>query len=445
MGCLMKKILLLILILIFCKGLIYSKEDIKYLREDVINDMNYIVEKAEEIHPNLYHSITKEEIESYIIEYIERLPNQISEKQVKKEFAELIIQFQEGHSLALDYYFLMKKSKNKTIPFKIYWKNEKCYIIKALNQELIGKELLKINNVSISEILKNISKIIPSETLSWKDWNINENFSLYYNLLYGLSDSYEILYKGEVYNNEIEIKGVSFEEYKNVVRIKRDKYNLDILSDKLAIIRIDSFDEEKEYDEFIEMTFSKLKKYKIKNIIIDIRNNGGGTTNSSEILIRYISKGKIKNGLIESKISKEFKEVYRNDKEIQNAKLGSILKRKRQQLNSLGRYDGKVFVLSGGGSFSTATSFLAMVKDNELGIIVGTESGTFASAYGEPYLIVTPNTKNKILISTKYIIRPNEERSKHGVIPDIIVEAKMEDLLNGIDTPVEYIKQNLIK
>ncbi|BDU51189.1 hypothetical protein HLVA_17580 [Haliovirga abyssi] len=85
-----------------------------------------------------------------------------------------------------------------------------------------------------------------------------------------------------------------------------------------------------------------------------------------------------------------------------------------------------------------------MVQAYKLGTIIGEESGTRYSDYGNAISFRTKYTKTLISISNKYLSDPSEKKIKRGVIPDIIVRPKIDDIINGVDTQLTYILKNLI-
>ena len=88
----------------------------------------------------------------------------------------------------------------------------------------------------------------------------------------------------------------------------------------------------------------------------------------------------------------------------------------------LARFPGPVAVLTSAYSASGAVVLAATVQDHGLGVVVGEETGQWATMHGEPYYFELPNARLLVGVSTYRIVRPSGSEAPGGVAPDVEVE-----------------------
>ncbi|WP_127845818.1 S41 family peptidase [Psychroflexus aestuariivivens] len=124
-----------------------------------------------------------------------------------------------------------------------------------------------------------------------------------------------------------------------------------MLNDTIGYIKISRF-AESTYDEF-RLKMNELKTPQMKNVVIDLRNNGGGfLKQATDILDEFIAKDKL---LLYTKNKKgDINETFSTDR---------------------GEYeDQKVFVLIDGKTASASEILAGAIQDNDRGTIVGRRS-----------------------------------------------------------------------
>ena len=209
---------------------------------------------------------------------------------------------------------------------------------------------------------------------------------------------------------------------------KQKKYSLQLINDTTALLNIRIFniggnaqeDEHLAYVKFLDSIFFKFKtENKVKNLIIDIRNNPGGTDpnqtktftyltnkpfkeNSSAFInfteiplpkyYKYNSLDKENQKLQRLDFEKQLKEEFTIEKEgayYQNQDKNPIWLPNNQSFN------GTIYLLINPNVASAASNFAALVKGNTNAIIIGEE--TTGGYYGHnghtPIEYVLPNSK----------------------------------------------------
>ncbi len=167
---------------------------------------------------------------------------------------------------------------------------------------------------------------------------------------------------------------------------------------------------------------AEINQKGIKNLIIDVRWNGGGSQHSSIHLLRYLAK-------------KPF--VYYSRSEYEG-KPGKIVG--EESFESFeNRFNGKLFFMMDGIGNSTTGHFMSLVKVLNLGTIVGEELGSnqFCSAGQKvcrlKHTKLVFNVANNTHVSTATTL-PDET----GILPDHYVIQSIDDYLKGLDTVKEF-------
>lgn len=169
--------------------------------------------------------------------------------------------------------------------------------------------------------------------------------------------------------------------------------------DKTGYLRIETFSNTT-YKQFKE-SLETLEKDGIENLIVDVRNNGGGFLNSAvEIAELFVEKGKPIYGLQ----TKYKKEMYKD-----------TTKEKR---------DYKVIVLINGGSASASEVLAAALKESYGATLLGTKS------YGKGTVQDTSELESGGMIkyTTAYWLTPKGVTiNEKGLTPDIEVTGSFKD------------------
>jgi C-terminal processing protease CtpA/Prc len=107
-------------------------------------------------------------------------------------------------------------------------------------------------------------------------------------------------------------------------------------------------------------------------------------------------------------------------------------------------YNGKVYVLINGLTFSASTLFCNTIKGQENVILAGEETG--GGWYGNSGIlipkIVLPNTKLRIRLPFFRLVQYQHIPIKGtGVAPDIYIGPDWRDVINDVDTKLERVRQ----
>lgn len=212
---------------------------------------------------------------------------------------------------------------------------------------------------------------------------------------------------------------------------------------------------------FINHSFKEIKKQQCKNLVIDLRSNGGGEINMSTLMARYIRRtsfkvadsayattkclspytGKIKQGWL-SNLGLFFFTKKRKDG---NYHFG-YYERKSFAPKKKNHFDGDVYVLINGPTFSASTLFSHTLKGQDNVLIVGEEAG--GGWYGNNGImipdIVLPKTKLRVRLPIFRIVQYHHvPKDGRGVQPDVYIPPIGDAIKNGIDRKMLWIMNRI--
>src|ERR1700742_1881982 len=94
----MKKLTVFCLLLATMISFCYAQDSLKYSKKQVAADINLFMTSAADIHPNLYHDISKQQLANKVDSLIKTLPDSLSELRTYRAFAEATAFINEGHT-----------------------------------------------------------------------------------------------------------------------------------------------------------------------------------------------------------------------------------------------------------------------------------------------------------------------------------------------------------
>jgi hypothetical protein len=474
-----KKVILVILILSTFFKITLGQEESKselYSPSELIEDYDYMLITLEETHPNLYAYIPRDEFITKTDAFRKSINEPLSKTEFYKILYKTIALIKQGHTMVFgDAGFgNFKNEGGLSFPFEITYFSDHVYIDQnySLNQELIkGTELIAINRIPVTRIIEDFTPYLVVRPNGYIGKTLTYHWPKLLWLEHGFSDNFTISY---ILPNSDKIETITIEGVKKELMTNNStpRYSKDfeyrIEQDRsLAVMTINTFEFQfDQYDSLLKSAFRDIKQNEINNLIIDVRANHGGNGNIVPTLVDYLTnKPYITGGKSEVKTSEATRECYTTNPIFVNA----IEQARKAEANSFdfielvncflekpagtittfpeekiipaeneNRFHGKLFVLTSDDTFSSGTLFSAIIKDNDIGTIVGTETSDNPTMYACIMLFELPNTKINIQNSTEYSVRPAGYDDGRGVIPDFKVMPTYRDLISGHDKVMNY-------
>ncbi|WP_312313793.1 S41 family peptidase [Empedobacter brevis] len=389
----------------------------KTLKKDsIISEFTELYNLTNTIHPGQFMFCSKNEFDKTYLNLKNSIKSDLSVVEYYKLTATLMAKIKDGHT-AVDRTQIIKLLNDRLVfPFSVYKINNNYYLYKSTseNNEYVGLQIVKINGKEINSIVKEIRKFTHLEGENETGLNTRFNHFPFYYFIFNQTDKFQIEYIDKNNHKQKKVlKGITFETYTKSIAENITPLQTEFKTNNLAVLKFHSFangyDEtnrkiaEKQLDNF----FTQLDSLKTKNLIIDLRDNSGGSADIASYLFSYLTN----------------KPFYYLDYQGSNY------------------YKGNISVLINGGCFSTTGHLLALLREYKIGKFYGeySQGNNYSNAGGQAFVL--PYSKTLVWIPTfQYKMKtPNFEYDTKGIKPDIEIQIEPTDLKTKFDRQMEYV------
>jgi hypothetical protein len=400
-------------------------------------DFRVFREALEKNHAGLYTYKSKQELDHILDSCYQTLSKSMSPLEFGKPILQMISAIQDGHTGSNVPRLLMAhyNEHEKVFPLYLYFVNDKAYVLCGEGLAA-GTEILTIDGRPVDNLAREIYRYLPSDgaITSKKRQQLNDGaFPILYHWIFGHRDTFEVQYKGQSGITEMsKLSAIATSDFTCDYQKKQNNarpLQITFQDNATAVLTVKTFDNGRisranmDFRLFLDSAFAVLQNRKIANLIVDVRDNGGGDDNYGALLYSYLSQ----------KPFRYFASKASNTHSLtpdENPLLGM---QKPQQNN----FKGKVYILTNGVSFSTTADFCATARSNKRAIFVGEETGGgyYGNTSGGRTEVTLPNSGIVVNIPLYKYLNAVEKAQQpdRGIIPDYPVYAKIDDILTHKD------------
>jgi hypothetical protein len=457
-----------------------DKEGYEIGVKELQSDFKILRTSLEEAHPGLYWYTNKKEMDHAFDSTCKLLKKPMTQI----DFLKLLLPLTASIRCAHTNVSVSNEAKNsaftnfKCIPLTLTFINHNAFIkddFSGKANDKIGWEVSAINGKSISEITQTLFKALPAD-------GYNQTFK--YHILEGglFREGYALYidqpakFLVEVIDpstGKRELLTIPASTKKEMERVNKKPafhpeisvYFIDSLS--AAVLRINTFEagsSNAAYRDTLRSVFKAIDERHVNDLIIDVRNNGGGTNGNVTDLYAYLASAPFKHLHRSEMVAAHFTHInhvenpgeFQQLRKVKNSE-GTFqvdyrypgTKVREPVKNYL--YKGNVIVLANGGTVSAASEFVALAKYHKRAAIIGEETGgCYYGATGGNYLILTlPASKIKVRIPAIRIFNAVDidtvsQPVGRGVLPDVEVVPDIKSRISNNDAvlglAINYIR-----
>ena len=405
----LKKLLLLLLFIPLYSPAQQSLNQLSV--EEFRKDFQHLYDSLQINHLNLYHYSSKSQFDSMFREIYDEIPSlKIDQRMVKlKQFVALA---GDGHT------FIMPSNKAGEFPFESFLFDNKLIIIKSKSdQEILGAELIAINDKPIQEITELIKTIIPkgesdyyikdktpTQLQNWENLKglgiIQGNSAVFtFN-----KNATSFKRKFSSNSNERQEKWIwAYEKLPLFLKAAEDnnyRISFEAINKEVLYLNFSGYPSWEEFESISNSILDIfLKKNNLGKIVIDTRLNEGGNFMKA---LRFLLPVFLVNKALNPKV--------------------------------------QYYIICGRHTFSAGMSNTVQLRDCLNAIVIGEPTGAIPNGYQENYLFKLPNSNLEFSVSQLFYSFQNN--NSNGVQPDIFIKPSFSDYSKGNDPAIEWILKN---
>ncbi len=378
-------------------------------------DINYLHRQLELRHIDLYHQISKPEFESALNAIKLQLP-ELNQSQVALELMRLFRKIGDGHTQ-----FAYWGSRHHRFPLELTVFDEKLQVtaIPPKHKQLLGAELVFINGIAIGDIVQRLRPLLQGVENSYSEMQrLAETITVAEMLIgigiatqdkaveFGFKDIHGNRFNITLASNKpgpVELARPGSQAPASFIKHNASIKGVELLLDTkmhTALIRFDSYPESG-MSEFAEQLSGIFSQHNIRNLIIDLRENGGGDFFVGLTLA-----------------------------------WGLVL---CDQLD----WRNGIYTLTGRRTFSAAMSNAVQFRQILNAKLIGEPTGANPVGYQDAGTFELPHSGWRVMYSKRFY--RFQETASLGVQPDVYIKPNLGLLMQGKDAQLEWILADIRK
>lgn len=481
----MKNFLPLVILLLFISSCaVYKKYEPakKFSRQDLLEDYSLFRKILEESHPGLYWYTPKDSVDYYFEAGARKINDSLPEYKFRNILSYVISKIRCGHTSVRASGEASKYAegvRSFALPLSVKAWPDTVLVTSNLNKKdsAVTKGILlkSIDGKPIQNVIDSFFSQLPADgyntTHKYQTLSNGAVFRNLYGAIYGLKRKMEVTYADtagnlktallDVYNPAADTPAIktdsshpSRKERKKMVFLSARNLRIDT-SLHTAFMEVNAFTRHNKLRSFFRKSFKKLRKEKIKNLVVDMRGNGGGSVVLSNLLTKYLADKpfKIADTIYALKRKSSYSKYIQDY--LQNRLFLLFMTHKKNdghyhfryfenkyfQPKSVNHFTGEVYILTGGNTFSAASLFVKTLKHQKNVTIVGEETG--GGAYGNTAWMIPdvtlPHTHVRFRLPLFRLVVDKDEKKGRGIMPEVEVVPTVNAIRRNADFKMEKV------
>ena len=370
--------------------------------------------------------------------------------------------------------------RNGIFPYRVYLNaSDQLFLVRNYGSDSTiaeGTQVVAINGLEVPDFLARVDPYISYETPNFRNALIGRSFNFYVFLAFGTVERLEITYQaGDVVRTH-PVRFVSYRGWEKELDDEQDRiqslirrgepFEYSKVTEGIGFLRIHSFSgfSGREFDFFLDRMMRRIHRDSLHSLIIDVRGNTGGATYAVADVMQRLTKKEFKTSArSEMKVSQAIRDYFNDaaphvnwyqaqarqfrhayspgmvfQKDIGEYIVTQDLYKEEAPSSVPYQFEGELYMLVDGTSFSAASSLAAVFRCYQLGLIVGTPTGGTRVFHANNIYKMLRHSKLRCTMATTRIYTPCFTNERDNVHPDLEVEPTIHHLLAGRDAALDY-------
>lgn len=465
-----------LLILIFATCCVASSVAQTFTPDQAHEDMLYLRRQLKTYHPGIGYYTSEARMEQLFDSLYNHLDAPIDYLSLFRYVAPYVSSLKDGHT-NLNHRNGYLNRTTHYVPFYIRQVDGRYFISHNASEDTTlrrGTELLSIQGQSVASIHQALmdgdrSGSDGDNRSGREQWSLTQ-FADYYAAWYGSVDTVQVRYRlpHDTLTRQTRLACPTSERFRQLLaqRYRRDfdrqpdlrQPNLGVrLVDSLsgtAVLRVSSFMNPRGFDPFqwqfkrrLKKAFQQIQAAGVKNLVVDLQNNGGGAVLNSARLLQYwlpepftVMEGEHMKRAARAEIVTRWNPLSAlnfsmNYKDDGRGWFANRATRKRFRPAGKLAFRGNLYLLMNGSSFSAAASVLAKTLDAGRGTFVGEACGGayWGDFAGQFKYITLPHSQIQVRLPLKKLVHAVAADHANGftIEPDFPTSRSYDDLLQN--------------
>lgn len=439
----------------------------KHSKEKISHDFKIFKDALEEAHPGLYDYTSKSKMDKLFAKVLSQIDQPLTSEEFKHLLLPVLQAIKDSHTFLYPKKYRVTDGTIPPVSFGLLDSTVLIYQSTPKYQHLIGKTIVSINNQTISEIIPLIESDIYGTggyIQTQKKRKLLKNFVSLYSKHYSMKNGSQLQlgFSDETSQtftySKIKRKNL-LPQWKNFAP-ENKRIEIKQLNSETYLLDINTFELLEKDLEDINQLIVESKTKPIKSIIIDLRDNLGGSPEALEHIFSLLADRPFQSQIL-SKVNKKdtyemFANCYNYSKESKNmypeyqkikGKKGFYLPSSHfpeYQPNDSIHFKGKIKILINEYSCSASTVFAALVRKYKRGIIIGRETGSTYYQLNATNFARVNLSNSGLELRIPLVKSIFEEKGNsdlpwgRGVIPDYHIDISLKEFLQKKDNTLDF-------
>ncbi|MBW2368059.1 MAG: hypothetical protein JRH15_09250, partial [Deltaproteobacteria bacterium] len=275
------------------KKRVQAYEKTTFSVQELQQDLDYFQDLLERVHPKPVFEFPINDIIPELIKLRSDIRKPMTRLAFYKQFAPVAGMLNDDHTnvYAPDLKLTVQhKTSGLFFPFEVHFIDNRIYISKNISDEAlitIGSEIISVNSISSKTLRETLLPYYSGTNGAQKLFYLQEDFPRALFWVYGFGDRFELVCRNADTGEErtVTVSGKAYE------KTKCNAFRYEVLSRDSILFTYNVFeDKDGTFASFLKEMFTMAKEKNIENLIIDIRQNEGGTTAYGDDIIVYLTE-----------------------------------------------------------------------------------------------------------------------------------------------------------